>query len=51
MRSENMGKQAEEVTICPTNGERLHRNIIRALMTQMMQELFQALSAFLSKME
>ena len=25
-----MGKQAEEVTICPTNGERVHRNIIRA---------------------
>ena len=30
MRSENMGKQAEEVTICPTNGERVHCNIIRA---------------------
>ena len=30
MRSENMGKQAEEVTICPTNQERVHRNIIRA---------------------
>ena len=25
-----MGKQAEEVTICPTNQERVHRNIIRA---------------------
>ena len=25
-----MGKQAEEVTICPTSGERVRRNIIRA---------------------